>query len=221
MEQNLYNQKGEKIGKVDLPERIFDAKVNSDLLHQAVLYYEDLKRQPIAKVKDRSEVRGGGKKPWKQKGTGRARHGSIRSPLWRHGGVTFGPNPEKKYQTELPKKMRRSSVSMALSSKLKDGEIIFLDKIEISESKTKKIREILSNLSKIKKDIGEKKTALILEKKNDILLKAAKNIRNISTIPAGALNSYFLLANKYLVIEKAAINKFKVNSPIKRPKGEK
>ena len=104
MKSALYNQKGEKVGEVDLPEDVFKQKINPDHIYQAVLYYENLKRKPIAKTKDRSEVRGGGRKPWRQKGTGRARHGSTRSPIWKGGGVTFGPSPEKFSQIKMSKK---------------------------------------------------------------------------------------------------------------------
>ena len=202
MKAPVYNQKGKEVEEIELPKEIFDVKMNPDLLHQAVRYYEALGRQPIAEVKDRSEVRGGGRKPWRQKGTGRARHGSIRSPIWKGGGVTFGPSLEKKYQKEFPKKMKRKALFMVLSRKLKDEEIVLLDKIEISEPKTKTAIEILRNF---KKDFQNKKTAIALSKKDEKILRAFRNLKNISTILADSINAYFLLKNKYLIIEKDAV----------------
>jgi len=205
MKTDLYNQQGEKIGEIDLPDKIFNIKINPDLLHQAVRYYQLLSRRPIAKTKTRSEVRGGGRKPWRQKGTGRARHGSIRSPIWRGGGVTFGPSPEKKYQIELPKKMRKKALYMVLSGKAKEGEILILDKLNLKTGKTKEAVKLLENLSKIKKDIKDKKTVFALVRKDEKFLKSISNLKNVSTIPLNSLNAYFLLKNKYLVIEKEGI----------------
>lgn len=214
MRSDLYNQKGERIGEIELPDKIFGIPLDSDLLHQTVLYYENLSRQPIAKVKDRSEVRGGGRKPWRQKGTGRARHGSIRSPLWRGGGVVFGPTPEKKYQQKMPKKMRRKALFITFSQKLKDDEVIVLDKIEVKEPKTKKVMEIFKNLLKIKKDIKDKKTIFILYEKNENFLKGARNIKNLSTVAIRSINPYLLLKNKYAIVEKDAINYLKTHTKI-------
>jgi len=211
MKTVLYNQKGKKGGEIELSDKTFNVPLNSDLLHQAILYYERLSRRRIAKVKDRSEVRGGGKKPWRQKGTGRARHGSIRSPLWRKGGVTFGPTPEKKYQTRIPRKLKRKALFMALSQKLKDGEIIFIDKIKISEPKTKNFIEIFKGLAKVKKDINRKKTVLVLAKKDENLLKVARNIKKVSLVGINSLNSYLLFKNKYLIIDKKAIEQLATN----------
>ena len=205
MKTDLYNQEGEKIGEIDLPDRIFNIKINPDLLHQAIRYYQFLSRQPIAKTKTRSEVRGGGRKPWRQKGTGRARHGSIRSPIWKGGGVTFGPSPEKKYQIKLPKKMRKKALYMVLSGKAKEGEIVILDKLNQKTAKTKEGVRLLENLSKIKKDIKDKKTVFALVHANEKFLKSISNLKNVSTIPLNSLNAYFLLKNKYLVIEKEGI----------------
>jgi len=207
----LHNQKGEKGGEIELSDKMFKVPLNSDLLHQVILYYERFSRRRIAKVKDRSEVRGGGKKPWRQKGTGRARHGSIRSPLWRKGGVTFGPTPEKKYQVRIPRRFKRKALFMALSRKLKDGEIIFIDKMQISEPKTRNFTEIFKSLTKVKKDINKKRVVLVLAKKDENLLKAAKNIKKVSLVGANSLNPYLLLKNKYLLIDKKAIEQLAAN----------
>ena len=206
MKSEVYSQKGKKVGQVTLKKEFFDVPVKPDFLHQVVKYYESLSREKIAKTKDRSEKRGGGRKPWRQKGTGRARHGSIRSPLWKGGGVTFGPSLEKKYETKLNKKATSKALFGVLSKKFKDGEIIFLDKIEIKKPKTKEVANILKGFSKVKKDIQEKKVIFILKKRNESFSKAVGNIGNILTIPSDSLNPYFLLRGKYLVIEKDALS---------------
>lgn len=209
MKVPLFNQEGKEINTLDLPEKVFNVKTDPDLLHQAVLYYERLERRPIAKTKTRAEVRGGGKKPWRQKGTGRARHGSIRSPIWRGGGVVFGPSPEKKYKIKLPKKMRKRALFIVLSQKLKDGEVIFLDKIKVSEPKTKEAAGLLKNLAKIKDDIERKKTIFVFSRKYEDFLRAVRNIKKVSAIGANFLNPYILLKNKYLIMEKEAIKYIK------------
>jgi len=139
---NAYNQKGEEIGKTELPKEIFEVGLNSDLVYQVVLSQTANRRQVLAKTKDRSEVRGGGRKPWRQKGTGRARHGSIRSPIWKGGGVTFGPTTEKVFKKIIPKKMRRKALFMVLSAKAKENLILVLDKLEIEKPKTKSMIDI-------------------------------------------------------------------------------
>jgi large subunit ribosomal protein L4 len=146
LEAKIYNQKGGVAGKVDLPERVFGAKWRSDLVHQVVESMRSNSRAGTADTKDRGEVSGGGKKPWKQKGTGRARHGSSRSPIWVGGGVTHGPLAEKNYKRKISKKMRAQALFSVLSRKLKEGEIIFVDSLAQKEIKTKSSRtEVLNN----------------------------------------------------------------------------
>ncbi len=209
MKVPYYNLKGEKVGEIFLSEEVFSVPLNETLLWQGVRYYELKKRKPWAHTKDRSEVKGGGRKPWSQKGTGRSRHGSIRSPLWKGGGVTFGPRKEKIYEIKFPKKMKKKALAIVLSQKLKDGEIIFVDKIKISRGKTKEVKEILESLSKIRKDLSQKKVCFILEKKDEKFIRAQKNLKNTSTLPSDSLNLYFLLQKKYLIIEKSAIENIK------------
>jgi len=208
MKADLFNQRGDKIEEIDLPNRIFSITPTPDLLHQVVLYYRNLSRRVIAKTKDRSEVRGGGRKPWRQKGTGRARHGSIRSPLWRKGGITFGPRTEKKYQTRISRAKRKKALSMVLSQKFKEGEIIFVEKIEDLGIKTKSFAKFFKNLTKIKKDILGERTLFVLTNKNENIIKAARNLKNVSLASINSLNPYLLLKNKYLIIEKEAIEQF-------------
>ena len=149
MEAKVYNKEGKEAGKVQLPENVFGLSWNADLVHQVVDTMHDNARTPVAHVKDRSEVRGGGKKPWRQKGTGRARHGSSRSPIWTGGGVTFGPRNEKVFGGKVNKKMRAKALYVALSEKLRNGEILFVDTLETGE-KTKESKMALENLSTVK-----------------------------------------------------------------------
>ncbi len=199
MNIKLYNQKREEIGKTKLPDEIFEVPMNSDLVRQVAVSQISNKRQKTAKTKDRSEVRGGGRKPWRQKGTGRARHGSIRSPLWRGGGVTFGPNLEKVFKKTIPKKMRRKALFMVLSAKAKDNFLFVLDNLDIEKPKTKAMAEILDKFF-------EKKSGLVVlptMEKNAIL--ASRNIPKARTIQAKDLNVLDLLNNKYLLMPKEAI----------------
>ncbi|MEK7067075.1 MAG: 50S ribosomal protein L4 [Patescibacteria group bacterium] len=206
MEVNIYNQNAEIVGKSDLPDSIFGVKLNSDLMHQALTAQLANARKPIAHTKDRSEVRGGGKKPWKQKGTGRARHGSIRSPIWIGGGVTFGPRKEKIYKVKINKKQKCKALFMALSSKINDKEMALLDKFEMGEVKTKKMAGILDIFSKaVWGNSRLKKTLVVLPKSDRKILLSTRNIPAAKIISADSLNIYDLLAYKYLIIPKDAI----------------
>src|SRR5438477_4184664 len=137
MQVKIYNQKGDVKGEMDLPEKVFAAKWRADLVHQVVEGMRSNKRAGTADTKDRGEVRGGGRKPWKQKGTGQARHGSTRSPIWVDGGVTHGPLAEKNYKRKISKSMRAQALFSVLSKKLKDGEILFVDSLDMPAIKTK------------------------------------------------------------------------------------
>ncbi len=142
MKVTIYNQNKEKTEEIELPKEIFDVQMNADLVHQVVVSQMANRRKVIAHTKDRGDVRGGGKKPWRQKGTGRARHGSRRSPIWKGGGVTFGPTNERVYKKEIPKKMQRKALMMVLSAKIKSNSFLILDKINLKESKTKLMAEV-------------------------------------------------------------------------------
>ncbi len=197
---NTYNKKGEKIGQTRLPKEIFDVKLNLDLVHQVMVSQMSNKRQGTAHTKDRGEVRGGGKKPWRQKGTGRARAGSIRSPIWKGGGVTFGPRKEKNYKKTIPIKMRRKALFMVLSEKLRKNLLIVLDKLEFEKPKTKAMAEVLNKLP-CKSD--SKLVALPKLDKNTIL--SIRNIPKTQTIEARNLNVLDLLNFKYLILPKESI----------------
>ena len=206
MEAKIYNQKGGEAGVITLPEKVFSALWRADLVHQVVEGMRSNKRSGTADTKDRGEVRGGGKKPWKQKGTGRARHGSSRSPIWVGGGVTHGPLAEKNYKRKISKKMRAQALFSVLSKKMKDGEIIFIESLSMSKMNTKDGIAIMKNLAKasgLKDLISSKKpkalTALFMRDEN-----AEKSFRNIPFLEMAFLknlNPYDVLNYKYLLIE--------------------
>lgn len=198
-----YNQEGKESGEMQLPKEIFGIKKNPDLIHQVFTSMMSNKRKPIAHAKDRGEVSGGGKKPWRQKGTGRARHGSIRSPLWKGGGVTFGPNNERNFKKLVPKKIKRMALLSALSAKANDGEIIVIESLEIKEPKTKLLDRAIENIQK-----GAKKTGsnlIILPQKNQNIELASGNLQNIKTIEARNLNIIDLLSFKNIIAPKESI----------------
>ena len=200
MKAIVYNQKGEKVGDVSLPKEIFDVKLNSDLLHQIVVSQMANKRQITAHTKDRSEVRGGGKKPWRQKGTGRARHGSIRSPLWRGGGITFGPRKDRIFAKDIPKKMRRKALFMVFSEKAKGNLLVILDKIEIDKPKTKEFAKILRKLP-----CKENSCLIALPEYDKKVFLSARNIKKTNIVEARNLNVIDLMSSKYLLMEKETI----------------
>ncbi|MEK7120489.1 MAG: 50S ribosomal protein L4 [Patescibacteria group bacterium] len=165
MEAKIYNQDGKEKGLLKLPSDIFGLPWNADLVHQVATSYMSNKRSGTADSKDRSEVAGGGKKPWTQKGTGRARHGSIRSPIWRGGGTTFGPLSEKNYTKKINKKMKSKALFTVLSKKLKDNEIFFVEELKTSKPKTKEARNVLLGVSKIpglEKILSKKKNSAVI-----------------------------------------------------------
>lgn len=204
MKVDVCNLEGNKDGEVNLPKEIFEVKFNADLVHQVAVSQMANRRQISAHTKDRSEVRGGGKKPWRQKGTGRARHGSNRSPIWRGGGITFGPRTEKVYAKEIPKKMRRNALLMVLSAKAKNKQIIVLDELKSENVKTKEIAMVLSKLP------GSKDSRLIaLPKYDKNIYLSGRNIEKIEIQEVRNLNALDLLNNKYLVMTKESIKTIK------------
>lgn len=207
MKAVVYDQSGKESGKVDLPKSVFGLPWNADLVHQVVVSQQSNARTPVAHTKDRSEVRGGGKKPWKQKGTGRARHGSRRSPIWIGGGVTFGPRNERDYSKKINKKMRAKALYTVLSKKLKDGEIIFVDTLSFSEPKTVQARDVMKALGSVKgyeKLVAKKKNAALfaLDVPNINTAKSFRNFGNVLVEEVRNLNPVTALKYKYLVITK-------------------
>ncbi len=198
---SVYNIQGEKTGTIELSEKIFGLKINNDLVYQAIIVQMAARRAPLAHTKERGEVRGGGRKPWRQKGTGRARHGSIRSPIWRGGGTTFGPRKEKVFTKKMNKKAKKKALLMALSSKVKDKELIILDKLELKKPKTKLMAEIINKL--LKKT--PKSILIATPKKDENIIRANRNLPYTKTIAANSLNIIDLLSFKYLLLDKEAI----------------
>lgn len=206
MESIIYNAQGKKAGTIKLPESVFGVAWNDSLMHQVVTSMQDNARTPVAHTKGRGEVRGGGRKPWQQKGTGRARHGSIRSPIWRKGGVTHGPLKEKVFAREIPKKMRAKALYMALSRKLKDGEVVFVDSFGITEPRTALAKKSLVALSKVagfEKISAKKKNAALvaLVDPSEASTKSFRNIGNISCVNVRSLNPVAVLGNSFIIIE--------------------
>jgi large subunit ribosomal protein L4 len=196
---DIYNQQNNKIDVMELPDRIFNVKWNPDLVHQAVSAQLANKRSPLAYAKGRSEVRGGGKKPWKQKGTGRARHGSIRSPLWKGGGVTFGPLKERVFAKKINKKMKQQALFSVLSRKMKDNELKVIDKFDDAMKKTKEWEKFLENMTDLKFS-----TLLIPAISGKNIHRAIVNIKNVGAIGPHSLNVHDLLRYKNIILEKEA-----------------
>lgn len=211
-----YDQNGKEIGKVLLPKDIFDVKINPDLVYQVVISQLANRRRVVAHTKDRGEVRGGGRKPWRQKGTGRARHGSIRSPLWRGGGVTFGPTKARVFKKIIPKKMRRKALFMVLSGKVKNNLLIVLDELKLEEPKTKLLAKLIENwllptkVGPLKIENFKKGSALIVLPDYDKnLILAARNLPQVATLSARNLNPLDLLTFRYLIMPKDSIKVIK------------
>lgn len=204
MKYPVLNYQGEKVSEIDLPKELFDIPLNQNLVWQVIVSQRSNRRQSIAYTKDRSEVSGGGRKPWPQKGTGRARHGSIRSPLWKGGGVTFGPRKEKNFKKKIPKKMRRKALFMVLSEKAREKLLILLDKLEMEKIKTKIASNIFRNLVK-----NSKKTLLVLPDNEKKIILSFRNIPNLKIEQAKDLNCLDLLNSKYIIMPVKSIDVLK------------
>jgi large subunit ribosomal protein L4 len=208
METEVYNQKGKSVGKLSLPQTIFGLPWNGDLVHQVVTAMQANARTPVAHTKDRSDVRGGGRKPWKQKGTGRARHGSTRSPIWKGGGVTHGPRNEKSYEQKINKKMRIKALFTVLSEKFRKGQILFVEEeLVLKNIKTKDAVAVISNLSKVsgfEKMVGGKRpnTYITCPAKSDNLKKSFANIQTVEIDEIRNINPVDLLSFKYIIISQ-------------------
>ena len=196
---NLYNMKGENIGTVDLAETVFGAEINASVLHSYVVAYLANQRQGTQSAKTRAEVSGGGKKPWRQKGTGHARQGSTRSPQWTHGGVVFAPKP-RDYRLSVNKKLKRVALCSALSSKVADDKIVVLDAINLNEGKT---REMASAL----KALNANKALVVIADNDEKTVRATRNIEGVEISFVGALNTYEILKHDTLVITEDAVRK--------------
>ncbi|PJE51357.1 MAG: 50S ribosomal protein L4 [Candidatus Yanofskybacteria bacterium CG10_big_fil_rev_8_21_14_0_10_36_16] len=210
MKVEIYNQTGESTGKVDLPDEIFNLKLNEDLIRQAVLAQLGNSRQVLAHTKGRGDVRGGGAKPWRQKGTGRARHGSRRSPIWVGGGITFGPTNERNFAKKINKQTKQKALFTVLSSKVSADNMIVLDKLVFDKVKTKEAKSIVENLESKLKDYKKSKTKrdsvlFVLPESSTDTQRAFNNLPYVNLMGAKSLNVVDLLRYKYLVMLKGSI----------------
>ncbi|TSC82956.1 MAG: large subunit ribosomal protein L4 [Parcubacteria group bacterium Gr01-1014_19] len=200
MKTSLYNLKGESIGEVDLPEKVFGSKWNPDLVHQVLMAQAANRRSPWAHAKGRGEVRGGGVKPWKQKHTGRARHGSIRSPIWKGGGVSHGPKKDRDYTQKVNKKMAKAAVFSVLSKKLAEGELRVVDSLELQDPKTKALFTMIKNMLP---------AVLVATKENKNISRASKNLARARSLSVTSLNVEDLLKYKNILLDQRAVTEIK------------
>ena len=197
---DILNMKGEKVSELELAESVFAIEPNMSALHIAVVNYLANQRQGTQSTKTRSEVSGGGKKPWRQKGTGRARQGSTRSPQWYHGGIALGPKP-RSYRFTINKKVKALAMKSALSSKVAANELLVLDEIKLDAIKTKEIVKMLSALS------AAKKTLIVVPEKDEIIYRSARNIEGVKVAPVNAICVYDILNADTMIVAKDAVSK--------------
>ena len=193
---SVYNMEGAQVGTIELSDSIFAVPVNEHLVHQAVVAQLAAKRQGTQKAKTRGEVSGGGRKPWRQKGTGHARQGSIRAPQWKGGGVVFAPTP-RDYTVKMNKKEKRAALKSVLTSKVNDEKFIVLDELTLAEIKTKAVKAVLDNLKL-------EKALIVTKEKDDIVVKSANNLPKVKTAEIGTINVYDMLKYDTVVITKEA-----------------
>ena len=195
----VFNMSGSEVGSIELNDSIFAVEVNTHVMHQAVVQYLANKRQGTQSALTRAEVRGGGRKPWRQKGTGRARQGSTRSPQWTGGGVVFAPKP-RDYSFKLNKKVKRLALKSALTTKVNDGKFVVVDEINLPEMKTKEMVKVLNNLN-------VNKSLVVLEDANEKAVVAARNIPTVKTASVSTINVYDILKYDSVVVTKVAVEK--------------
>ena len=196
------------VGEVKLSDKVFALEANPDLIHQALVAQMSNERQVLAHTKTKAEVRGGGKKPWKQKGTGRARAGSSRSPIWVGGGVTFGPRKDRNFTKKINKKMKQKALMMVFSDRAKNDSLVVVDKLEMGEFKTSKMNSILKNLeSNLKDNAGKRSILIINEGKNKEVLNSARNLSGVEIINLENINIIDLLAKKNFILSQEAVKK--------------
>lgn len=198
-----YEQDGTEKGTQDLPSGLFECEINEPVVHQTVVAYLANQRQGTSSAKGRSNVRGGGRKPFRQKGTGRARAGTIRSPIYRGGGVVFGPHP-RDYGQALPKKMKRLALRSTLSSRAKSGDIVVVGDLDYTEPKTKRFAELLKNM-----DSSDKKVLFVLDKTNPAVVRSAQNIPGVRVTLSNMLNAYEVLWADKVILTQSALSSLK------------
>jgi large subunit ribosomal protein L4 len=189
---DVYDIDKKKVSQIELNGAVFDAEANPDVMYEVVRMQMASKRRGTASTKERGDIRGGGKKPWRQKGTGRARAGTTRSPLWRGGGTVFGPSP-RSYAYKLPKKVKKMALVSALSMKFNEQRIIILKEFPLEEIKTRKFKEVMDRF-------GFKKALFVLDKSNPVLEKSSRNLSDIKMIKSEGINVYDLLDHEYIVL---------------------
>ena len=201
VDMNVHTVEGEKVGEVQLNDNLFNAKINKHIVHQIVKRYLAEKRRGTASTKGRSEVSGGGKKPWRQKGTGRARAGTTRSPLWVGGGVVFGPE-NRDFGYSIPRKMRLLALKSVLSDKVKNKNLIIVDKLELENGKTKDMIHIFNNLNLV-----NEKVLIVIEQEDEAIKRAVRNLKNAMALTANKINTYDILNYQKMIITKPALKK--------------
>ncbi len=195
---SVFNQEGKSAGDITLNDKVFGIEPNQNVLFDAIVMQQASKRQGTHAVKNRSDVRGGGRKPWRQKGTGRARHGSNTSPIWRGGGVVFGPTP-RSYSYKLPRKIRRLAILSALSQKVIDSEVSVIESLEFDKPKTKEFRAMLDNM-----DV-KRKALVVLEEENEFAALSARNIEGVKVVAPNNVSVLDVVAHDNLILTKAAL----------------
>jgi len=205
---NVHNQKAEVVGEIELSDKVFGVVAKEELIHQVLVAQMANGRVAIAHTKDRSEVRGGGKKPWRQKGTGRARVGSSRNPIWRGGGVAFGPTNERNFSKEINKKVRQQALKMVLSDKVADKHLIIIDSLEVQDFKTKFVKAMITDLEKKVLEDKARRSVLILDdSRNEKFKKSAGNLPNMMVINLDNINIADLLKYRNLIMTAEAVKK--------------
>lgn len=209
MKETIYTQAGQTKDSITLPETVFATPFNADLVHGVVVALQANARAGTAHTKDRSEVAGGGKKPWRQKGTGRARHGSRRSPIWAGGGVTFGPRNEKDFSQKINKKVKAKALASVLSRKLADQEIVFVEKLSFTEPKTAAAKEVMATLAKVAERPGlatkrNNAAVVVLGERDEVVEKSFQNFGNVTVVQAKDVNTLDLLTYKYVIVSDPA-----------------
>ena len=202
----VYNKSAEQVKELDLSAKIFGVKASSELLHQAMVAQRANERQVLANTKDRSEVSGGGKKPWKQKGTGRARSGSSRSPIWIGGGVTFGPTKDRNFKVKINQKMKQKAIFMALSDKVNASVFVVLDNLQFSEYKTKDFNTLLTNLEKKVLNTERRDILIVNEAKEDKVKFSARNLKGVKIINVENINLLDLLNYKNVLVTENIVS---------------
>jgi len=201
MNVKVYNQDGVEVGSVELKPEIFEIEPNEAIVHQYIVNFQAMQRQGNASTRTRKDVSGGGKKPWRQKGTGRARAGSIRSPLWHGGGTVFGPHP-RWYGSKFPRKMKRLALKSVLSDKARSEKIKVLEAIKLEEIKTKAVLNILAKLN-----LADKKCLILDEGKNEMMVLSCRNLKKVKYGRAAKVNGYDMLNADYILFTRAGLDK--------------